>query len=84
MKQLAEFTIADGLKPSIEGVTIPKPIENSTLLKGLDRPSYLYISAVGARKSLVMNKKVINILVTSHSNVCFKNLFNCWKLLICH
>lgn len=58
-KQLAEFTIADGLKPSIEGVTIPKPIENSTLLKGLDRPSYLYISAVGARKSLVMNKKVM-------------------------
>ena len=48
MKQLAEFTIADGLKPSIEGVTIAKPIENSTLLKGLDRPSYLYISAVEA------------------------------------
>ena len=72
MKQLAEFTIADGLKPSIEGITIAKPIENSTLLKGLDRPSYLYISAVGSRKALVMNKKVINILVTAYRNVCFQ------------
>lgn len=58
-KQFAEFTISEGLKPSLEGVTIPIPIENSTLLKGLDRPSYLYIDATGARKSLVMNKKVM-------------------------
>lgn len=58
-KQFAEFTISEGLKPSLEGVTIPKPIENSTLLRGLDRPSYLYIDATGARKSLVMNKKVM-------------------------
>lgn len=81
-KQFAEFTISEGLKPSLEGVTIPEPIENSTLLKGLDRPSYLYIDATGARKALVMNKKVINILVTTYSNVCSKNLFNCWKLLL--
>ena len=47
MKQLAEFTISEGLKPSLEGVTIPMPIENSTLLRGLDRPSYLYIDATG-------------------------------------
>lgn len=59
-KQFAEFTISEGLKPSLEGVTIPKPIENSTLLRGLSCPSYLYIDATGARKSLVMNKKVIN------------------------
>ena len=58
-KQLAEFTISEGLKPSLEGVTIPIPIENSTLLRGLDRPSYLFIDATGARKSLVMNKKVM-------------------------
>ena len=58
-KQFAEFTISEGLKPSLEGVTIPIPIENSTLLRGLDRPSYLYIDATGARKSLVMNKKVM-------------------------
>ena len=58
-KQFAEFTISEGLKPSLEGVTIPEVIENSTLLKGLDRPSYLYIDATGARKSLVMSKKVM-------------------------
>ena len=51
-KQFAEFTIADGLKPTLNGVTVPIPIENSTVLKGLDRPSFLYISALGSRKSL--------------------------------
>ena len=58
-KQFAEFTISEGLKPSLEGVTIPEVIQNSTLLKGLDRPSYLYLDATGARKSLVMSKKVM-------------------------
>ena len=52
LKQLAEFTISEGLKPSLEGVTIPKPIENSTLLRGLSSPSDLFIDATGARKSL--------------------------------
>jgi hypothetical protein len=54
-KQFTEFTVSEGLKPSLEGVTIPKPIENSTLLRGLDRPSYLFLDAVGARKSLKCN-----------------------------
>ena len=82
-KQFAEFTISEGLKPSLEGVTIPKPIENSTLLRGLDRPSYLYLDATGARKSLIMNKKVINFL--SHILVIvYKNSFNCWKLSLGH
>ena len=58
-KQFAEFTISEGLKPSLEGVTIPEVIENSTLLRGLDRPSYLYLDATAARKSLVMAKKVM-------------------------
>lgn len=52
LKQLSEFTISESLKPSIDGKTIPEPIENSTLLRGLDRPSYLYLDATGARKSL--------------------------------
>ena len=51
-KQLREFTISEGLKPTIDGKTITKPIENSTMLRGLDRPSYMYIDATGARKSL--------------------------------
>ena len=58
-KQFGEFTIADGLFPTLEGETIQEPIENSLLIKGFDRPSYLYIAAIGARKSLVMNKKVM-------------------------
>ena len=58
-KQLAEFTIAEGLKPTLDGVTIPIPIQNSTLIRGLDRPSYLYIDAMASRKSLIMNKKVM-------------------------
>jgi hypothetical protein len=51
-KQFREFTISEGLKPSLEGITIPKPIENSTVLKGLASASDLYLDASGARKSL--------------------------------
>lgn len=50
-KQLREFVVAQGCKPTLQGETIPEPIENSTLLRGLDRPSYLYIDATGSRKS---------------------------------
>lgn len=52
LKQLREFTISEGLKPTIDGITVPKPIENSTMLKGLASASDLYLDASGARKSL--------------------------------
>lgn len=58
-KQFSEFTINQGLKPDLTGVTIPIPINSSTLVKGLDVPSYHYIDALGARKSLVLNKTVM-------------------------
>ena len=58
-KQFTEFTIAGGLKPTIDGYTIPEVIQNSILIGGLDRPSYFYIDAGGANKSLIMNKKVM-------------------------
>lgn len=58
-KQLSEFAIAEGLKPSIDGKTIPIAIENSTINGGLTKPSYLYIDAIGARKSLLANKKTM-------------------------
>lgn len=58
-KQFTEFTISQGFKPTIDGKTINEPIENSTLIGGLDRPSYLYIAATGARKSAVANKKTM-------------------------
>ena len=58
-KQLAEYTIAMSMKPDLSGVTIPIPISSSTLIGGLNKPSYHYIDAIGARKSLIMNKKVM-------------------------
>lgn len=58
-KQLSEFTINQALKPDLSGVTIPLPINSSTLIRGLDRPSAHLLDAMGARKSLVMNKKVM-------------------------
>ena len=71
-KQLSEFTVNRGLKPDLDGVTIPIAAQSSTLIKGLDRPSALYIDALGARKSL---KNICGSLLG------FQNLFNCWELL---
>lgn len=58
-KQFAEFTISQGLKPSIDGETIPITINNSILIRGSSTPSYLYLGGLGSRKSLIMNKKVM-------------------------
>ena len=60
--------------PTIDGRTIPKATENSLLIKGFNKPSSLYTAAIGSRKSLIMNKKVITLLVTTYSNICFKPL----------
>ena len=58
-KQLTEFAISEGLKPDISGRTIPIPIQSSTLIGGTNTPSAQYIDAAAARKSLIMNKKVM-------------------------
>ena len=58
-KQLSEFTINQGLKPDLSGVTIPIPINSSTMIRGLDKASSHYIDSLGARKSLISNKKVM-------------------------
>lgn len=58
-KQLREFTISGGLKPTLTGETIPIVNENSTVVGGLSKASTFYIDALGARKSLVTNKKVM-------------------------
>lgn len=60
-KQLTEFAISEGLKPDISGRTIPIPIQTSTLIGGTNKPSAQYIDAGGARKSLIMNKKVMGV-----------------------
>ena len=54
-KQLREFTVAVGLKPTIEGDTIPITINNSLLINGVNTPAAEYIDGLGARKSLVLN-----------------------------
>jgi hypothetical protein len=59
IKQFGEFTIAQGLKPTLDGAIMTHPIENSTLIRGLDRPSYVYIDGSAARKSLILNKTVM-------------------------
>ena len=47
-KQLAEFLIAIGMKPTLTGEVMPVAIQTSSLIGGLNRPSYQYIDAVGA------------------------------------
>ena len=76
-KQFREFTVAVGLKPTIEGGTIPITINNSLLIDGVNTPAAMYIDGLGARKSLVLNKtemgragyfgKIISLLVRSVS-----------------
>lgn len=84
-KQLGEYTVAQSLKPDLDGNVIPIAIENSTLIRGLDRPSYYYIDAGAARKSLVMNKKVMGnagyfgkiVLLLARTLSLSKTMFDC-------
>ena len=84
-KQLSEFMIAQAQKPDIEGKVIPVAIENSTLIGGSDRPSYVYVDATAARKSLVLNKKVMGkagyygkkVLLLAETLKLSKNVFDC-------
>ena len=57
-KQFWEFTGNAGLNPDIYGKTIPRPINTNTLM-GITKNSDFCISAMGARKSQIMNKKVM-------------------------
>lgn len=56
-KQLREFMIAVGLRPALTGEVIPYPLNNSILVNGLNKPSSMYIDALGARKPLLANNK---------------------------
>lgn len=57
VKQLREFMCTVALRPTLEGEVFPYPINNSLLINGLDRPSSMYIDALGARKPLLANNK---------------------------
>lgn len=63
IKQLSEFIINGGFKPSLDGKTIPIAINSNTMIGGLNKVSSLYIDALGARKSLIMNKKVMGYCI---------------------
>lgn len=58
-KQLAEFSINGGLKPDLDGNTIPIPINSNFLVGGLGNITNYYIDALGGRKSAIMNKTVM-------------------------
>lgn len=60
-KQLSEFSINMGMKPSLEGATIPIPINSNLVVGGLGSVSGYYIDAIGGRKSLIFNKNVNSI-----------------------
>lgn len=58
-KQLSEFAISGGLKPDLDGNTIPVPIDGNFLIGGLGNVTNYYIDALGGRKSVIMNKTVM-------------------------
>ena len=75
--QFKEMFVKIGLKSDINGNTIPLLIDANLVVDGLTKPSYQYIEACSARKSLIMTKqkmgepgafsKRINMLATSPS-----------------
>lgn len=58
-KQLVEFFIAIGMKPTLTNEVMPICVDNSSLIGGLDRASYIYTDGMGARKPLIMNATVM-------------------------
>jgi hypothetical protein len=56
-KQLVEFMIMVGMRPTLNNEIVTYPINNGLLIDGLDRPSYMYIDALGARKPVLANNK---------------------------
>lgn len=88
-KQLAEFSINGGLKPDLDGKTIPKPINANFIVRGLSNIPNYYIDSLGGRKSVIMNKTTMGrsghfsrmiMLATSdiemHKHICDCNTVN--------
>lgn len=55
--QFQEFFVVIGNKPSLEGTTLPVPINTNIMVKGLDSPSHYLLDAKAGRKALIFNKK---------------------------
>ena len=60
--QFKEMFVKIGLKSDIQGNTIPMLIDANLVVDGLTKPSYQYIEAGSARKSLIMTKQKMGSL----------------------
>ena len=60
-KQLSEFAITGGLKPDINGNTLPEPINSNFLIGGLNNVTNYYIDAQAGRKSIILNKSSMGL-----------------------
>lgn len=58
-KQLSEFAFIGGLKPDVNGNTIPIPNNSNFLIGGLNNLSNYYVDAQAGRKSVILNKTSI-------------------------
>ena len=68
-KQLSEFCINGGLKPDINGNTLPEPINSNFLIGGLNNVTNYYIDAQAGRKSIILNKSSINSVHNISNNI---------------
>jgi len=59
--QFREIFMVIALKSNINGQTIPVVINTNFLVDGLYKPSYIYTSAQGARKALILSKKYMSV-----------------------
>jgi hypothetical protein len=57
--QFKEFAVNGGLKPDLDGNTIPIPVNSNFVVGGLSNVTNYYIDALGGRKSIIMNKTVM-------------------------
>lgn len=64
--QFKEMFVKIGLKADINGNTIPLLIDANLVVDGLTKPSYQYIEAGSARKSLIMTKQKMGYLWLAH------------------
>lgn len=58
-KQLSEFSINGGLKPDLDGNTIPIPINSNFVVGGLGNVTNYYIDGLAGRKSVIMNNNIM-------------------------
>lgn len=82
--QFREMFVKIALKSDINGNTIPFLIDTNIVVGGLHKPSYQYIEACSARKSLILQKKAmgepgafskrINMLATTPGRLRKDNL----------